>query len=101
MKIHLNIGGLIAAGFDATGSYLLTVSHSGRGVFLTTTLERVARDYSVIYPEKGTSIGIGPIEGQVIPVTELNHQTGEILLRSPDGKLALNYEDGCITMETR
>ena len=101
MKIHLNIGGLVAAGFDATGAYLLTVSHSGRGVFLTATLERVARDYSVVYPEDGTSIGIGPIDGQVIPVTELNQPTGRMQLKSPDGKLALHYESGCITVESR
>jgi len=33
MKIHIAIGGLVAAGFDATGQYLLVVSHAGRGVF--------------------------------------------------------------------
>jgi hypothetical protein len=43
MPKHLFIGGLVAADFDSTGAYLLTVSHSGRGVFSTDSWERVAR----------------------------------------------------------
>ena len=33
MKTYLHIGGLVAAGFDPSGAYLLTITHSGRGVF--------------------------------------------------------------------
>jgi len=44
MPKHPFIGGLVAGGFDSAGEYLLTVSHSGRGVFSTATRERVARD---------------------------------------------------------
>jgi hypothetical protein len=40
---HLLVGGLVAMGFDNTGKYLLTVSHSGRGVFVTETWKPVAR----------------------------------------------------------
>ena len=29
---HLFVGGLVAMGFDSAGKYLLTISHSGRGV---------------------------------------------------------------------
>ena len=68
MPKHLFIGGLVAAGFDTAGKYLLTVSHSGRGVFSTATWERVARDASVIYPDAGTIAGIGPLDGISVPV---------------------------------
>ncbi|MEX0726212.1 MAG: hypothetical protein WD065_08085 [Planctomycetaceae bacterium] len=78
MTKHLFIGGLVAAGFDASGAYLLTVSHSGRGVFETTTWERVARDIHLAYPENGRAIGIGPIDGVSIPVSAiLNNQRVE------------------------
>ncbi len=63
---RLFVGGLVAKGFDATGKYLLTVSHSGRGIFSTDTWERVARDPSLAYPIEGKAIGIGPIDSQVI-----------------------------------
>jgi len=31
MSKHLFVGGMVAAGFDKTGGYLLTISHSGWG----------------------------------------------------------------------
>ena len=34
---YLSVGGLVAMGLDETGNYLLTVTHSGRGVFDTRT----------------------------------------------------------------
>jgi hypothetical protein len=49
-------------GFDASGEYLLTISHSGRGVFSTRTWERVSRDPELVYPEGGFGLGIGPIK---------------------------------------
>lgn len=67
---HLLVGGLVAIGCDPTGRFLLTVSHSGRGVFSTETWVRVARSYEVIYPERGVCAGIGPIAGMSIPVLE-------------------------------
>ena len=60
----------MAIGCDPTGRFLLTVSHSGRGVFSTETWERVARSYEVTYPVSGACAGIGPIAGMSIPVLE-------------------------------
>ncbi len=88
---------MIAAGFDLTGAYLLTVSHSGRAVFLTASLERVARDHSPAYPEAGRVVGIGPIEGASITVTEMIYDTDELRFTSPDGKLQFEYDSGTLT----
>ena len=98
MTKHLFIGGLIAAGFDSTGAYLLTVSHSGRGVFSTASWERVARDHSLAYPEGGRAVGIGPIEGASIPVTEMDYDTEELRFISPDGKFQFVYDSGTLTV---
>ena len=86
---YLFVGGLVAMGFDASGNYLLTVTHSGRGVFATGSWERVARDSTLAYPEDGNAIGIGPINGQVIGVLERNEQNDRILMPSPDGRFLL------------
>ena len=85
-------------GFDPSGRYLLAVSHSGRGVFDTSTWDRVARDYTLAYPTQGIAIGIGPIDGQQIPVTELNLKTEMLDLESPDRDYSLSYESGTITV---
>jgi hypothetical protein len=85
-------------GFDPTGEYLLTISHSGRGVFSTRTWERVARDPASAYPEEGPVFGIGPIAGVSVAVTEMNYHTEEISLTSPDGSLSLEYDSGTITV---
>jgi hypothetical protein len=98
MTKHLFIGGLVAAGFDSAGDYLLTVSHSGRGVFATTTWERVARDSQLAYPQGGRAIGIGPIEGVSIPVVEIDYKTGHLSFTSPDGKMSFEYEEGTLTI---
>jgi hypothetical protein len=37
------------AGFDASGKFLLTVSHARRGVFTVGSWERVARDSALAY----------------------------------------------------
>jgi len=99
MKTYLHIGGLVAAGFDASGSYLLTIMHSGRGVFVTSTWERVARDYAFAYPEAGCGVGIGPIDGQTIPVTEMDYEKEKMHLTSPDGRITLNCESSGIAVE--
>jgi hypothetical protein len=83
-------------GFDPSGEYLLTISHSGRGVFSTQTWEQVARDLSLAYPEDGHGIGIGPIDGISVPVTEMNYGTENLSLTSPDGSLSLEYDNGTI-----
>jgi hypothetical protein len=101
MRTYLAIGGLVAAGFDASGAYLLTVTHSGRGVFSTGTWERVARDYTIVYPESGASVGIGPIGGQTIHVTEMDFQKGAMRLTSSDSRITLDCESSGIAVEVR
>jgi hypothetical protein len=96
MRVCLNIGGLIAAGFEPSGRHLLTVSHSGRGVYLVDGWVRVARDSTIYYPEDEQALGIGPIEGLIIAVTEINHETGELHTTSPDGAFRLDYDSGLL-----
>ena len=85
-------------GFDSSSEYLLVISHSGRGVFSTRTWERVARDTQAAYPDDGCGIGIGPIEGVRVVVTEIDFDTGRLLLSSSDGSISLEYECGTITV---
>lgn len=95
---HLLVGGLVAMGFDRSGRFLLTVTHSGRGVFAVGTWERVARDPELAYPEGGTAIGIGPIDGEVICVEERDETREQINMTSPDGKFHLLGESDGITI---
>jgi hypothetical protein len=98
MKTYLYVGGLVAAGFDPSGAYLLTITHSGRGVFSTVTWSRIARNAELAYPEGGVGVGIGPIDGQAIPVTEMDFDTGEMRLVSPNGRIVLACESGGIAV---
>jgi len=95
---YISVGGLVGMGFDATAQFLLTVSHSGRGVFAVNTWERVARNPELAYPEDGKAVGIGPIAGEVITVAEMD-KNERIALISPNGRIHLLYESGCITIE--
>jgi hypothetical protein len=95
--IYLHIGGLIAVGFDPTEEYLLAISHNGRGVFLTKTWERIARNPELAYPENGIGIGIGPIDGARIPVVEMYwDDESEREVGSPSGKIQLLCESSGI-----
>jgi hypothetical protein len=97
MQQFLHIGGLIAAGFDPDVAYLLTISHSGRGLFSTRSWQRVARSVGLAYPIDGVGVGIGPIEGHAIAVTEMDFDTGRMSLVSPDGRIILECEsDGIV-----
>jgi hypothetical protein len=98
MNTYLHIGGLVAAGFDSSGNYLLTITHSGRGVFSTKTWQRVARDTKLAYPRDGIGEGIGPISGQSIPVTEMDFEIGEMELESADGRIILECESSGIAV---
>lgn len=98
MKKHLFVGGLVAAGFDPSGQYLLTVSHAGRGVFSMGSWQRVARDSDLAYPENGHAAGIGPMAGMVIPISELNYDSGQLHFASPDGKYRFEYGEGTLTV---
>lgn len=100
MKLaYLHFGGLVAVGFDPTEQYLLTVSHSGRGVFNTDDWTRVARDPALAYPVSGMAIGIGPIDGLCIRVVELDSERG-IVLQSRSGRISLHCESSGITVES-
>jgi hypothetical protein len=95
---YLHVGGLVAIGFDAASQYVLTASHSGRGVFDTRTWQRVARDSEPAYPEDGMVAGIGPLAGQLLPVTELDYLTERLEVVSPDGVYKLSYAEGMVSV---
>lgn len=42
------------------------------------------------------AIGIGPIEGVKIPVTEINCDTGDLRFSSPNGAYTFEYESGSL-----
>jgi len=100
MTTNLFIGGVVAAGFDAAGKYLLVVSHSGRGVFEVGTWDRITRDATLAYPEAGVAIGIGPIAGEKIAVREIDYWTGVLEFPSPDGRWSLLYSEGTMTISS-
>ena len=97
MPIYLDVGGLVAAGLDPSGSFLLVVSHSGRGVFAAGSWERAARDPHLAYPEAGVAVDIGPIAGIPVCVAETDDR-GELCLFSPNGAFGLHYCEGTITI---
>lgn len=96
---YLHVGGLVAAGFDPSGTFLLTVSHSGRGLYAVGTWERVARDYTLTYPSQGQVLGIGPIQDQIIEVAETHNEL--LRLSSPDGLYCIEYQEGAIGVKTQ
>ena len=98
METFLHIGGLVAAGFDPTGAYLLAISHSGRGVFSTKTWTKVARDGELAYPISGIGVGIGPIDGQRIAVSEMPFEIGRFILVSANGNITLVCESDGISV---
>ncbi len=38
------------------------------------------------------------MEGVVVPINELNYDTGKLHFQSPDGKYGFEYESGTITV---
>ena len=101
MEKHIAIGGMIAGGFDPTGKFLLTVSHSGRGVFETGTWQRIARDSARAYPEGGAVVGIGPIAGVAVAVHEIDYDTEVLEFSSPDGRSSFRYSEGTLTISSQ
>ena len=91
---------MVAGGFDATGKYLLTVSHSGRGVFESGAWKRVARENATAYPEGGFSFGIGPLEGVTVKVHEIDYTTGILEFTSPDNSHRLRYSEGLLEISS-
>ena len=96
----LNIGGVVAIGFDSTNRYALVISHDGRGVFDMTNWERVARDYAAAYPNDGFAMGLGPIAGQLIHVEENDFSGEPFIVLTPDRRLKLTYQTGIVEIET-
>lgn len=43
-------------------------------------------------------MGIGPIAGQSVSVTEKNYETDELNMTSPNGTFNLFYESGALTI---
>ena len=99
MTHYLHIGGLVAIGFDPTGVYMLTITHSGRGVYRVGTWERVARDVEFAYPEAGIGIGIGPIDGQEIHMSEIDYDTGVLEVSTPDRSYNIYYTEGTVDID--
>lgn len=95
----LNIGGLVALGFDPTGEFMLTITHSGRGVFRVGTWERLARDIELAYPDDGFGVGIGPIADMRIAIISINYDTGELDAQTPDHAFYIRYAEGTVTIE--
>lgn len=83
-------------GLDKTGNYLLTISHDGRGLFSTHDWERVERDRSPAYPVEGFGRGIGPVEGESIPIKEKDYDTDLLRIRTPDERWELSYFEGAL-----
>lgn len=100
MTRYLHIGGLIAIGFDPTGQFMLTISHSGGGVYHVGEFKRVARDLALAYPNAGHGIGIGPIDGLCIPVTEMDYSTRRLSVKTPDGRHYIEYSEGTVMIES-
>ncbi|HEY0009585.1 MAG TPA: hypothetical protein VGB55_12735 [Tepidisphaeraceae bacterium] len=96
---QLHVGGLVAVGVDPSGRYLLTVSHSGRGVFDTNTWQRVARDVEPGYPVDGRAEGIGPLAGQTIPVKEIDYDTS-MMTDAVVGALSISYSEGDVIVRS-
>ena len=95
---YLLVGGLVAMGFDPSGEFLLTVSHSGRGVFSAKSWQRVAREPTVIYPVDSAIEGIGPLAGVAVHVQQRDNIVERIAMRSPDGRFELLGESDGITL---
>ncbi|MBN1499383.1 MAG: hypothetical protein JW982_04480 [Spirochaetes bacterium] len=69
---YVPIGGLVAIGFDSNEKYLLLVTHTGRGLFEIESMNRIARDYEVIYPNNSKIEGIGILQEKIIKVYEFD-----------------------------
>ncbi|NOU07912.1 MAG: hypothetical protein HOO99_17190 [Hyphomicrobiaceae bacterium] len=93
LVINLHIGGMIAAGFSASGRYFLAVSHGGRGLYDSTTWKKVAPDSTPDYPIGGVATGIGPIEGEAIAVVERGN-AARLICSDQNGNWRVTYEDG-------
>lgn len=97
---YLHVGGVIAMGFDSTGNFLLVVSHSGCGVYAVNTWEKVGRNFDSVSLEHGVVAAIPPIEDDLVPVKQINFETGELFLSSPNNDFSLCYREGTIEIRS-
>ena len=58
----------------------------------------MARDSTLAYPTDGLAVGIGPIEGLSVPITEIDYDTGVLRFSSPDGINSFEYDSGTLTV---
>lgn len=97
-KHGFRVGGLVALGFAHADRYLLVVTHSGRGVFDLDTGERVARDNAVLYPERGSIPGIGPLQGEPVAVAEYDFEH-DLVLVSESGRYRAVADSSFVAVE--
>ena len=94
-------GGLTDVGFSANDRFLLTLTHSGRGVFECWTGQRVARDalddWSYFDEASGIALGIGPIAGERIQVGGL--MSGRQLMHEAAGWQVTASEAGVVVQQ--
>jgi hypothetical protein len=60
----------------------------------------VARDETKASPIRDLGIGIGPIDGQRIPVVEIDYSSGVVELQGPMHDIIISYGWGTITVES-
>ena len=93
---YINVGGVVAIGFDSECRYMLVVSHSGRGVFEIGSWTKIARDGNCVYPDGNKILGIGPLDKCVIGINEIDYNSGILECKTPDGKYGIRYSEGMI-----
>ena len=62
-------------GLTQPTSTFLRFRTTARGVFDSVTWDVISRDDAKAYAVRGVAIGIGPIDGQRIPVVEIDYQS--------------------------
>lgn len=62
--------------------------------------ERVARSTEPAYSKDKVGVGIGPIDGQAIGVTEMDYESGHMRAVSPDGRIVLKCESSGISVHS-
>lgn len=96
-KYNLNVGGVIAMGIDQSSRYLITVSHSGRGIFELCNGKKLHRDSNITYPVNNKIEGIGLCENKIFEVVEKDYKSDKpIVVVSTDKNFKAEYHEGCI-----
>jgi hypothetical protein len=79
----LIVGGATSVGIDPSSTYLVVVSHSGRGLFKLADGSRVARESEVFgrWYFGAQCEGFGPLHGIEIPIFGFGHKTPAVILQ--------------------